>query len=386
MAATLRLRCGRRQGHRDDRAGGRDGPRPPGGRRRAARPPPARSCASTASAARSGTRQPPAWSVSAGAAPSRDARPRVPQHAARPDDQPHPAQVLARVRTSPDSCGRACRRSATVTASSASRASTARPCVVVGQPRRVGRRALGLGRQRGGLGGVEQPLGDRGGDDAGSVPAHAEVALDRAAAPQRLDDLTVQRGLLRVWRQDRVDVGRRAAARRPRPRHRRPATPRRRRRAARRRRAPRPASPPAPSPRTRGDPDRCLPPITCRMNTSRIAARGPAAGRARRSRGSTLAVAARPSRRAASSTAVTCVARVRVAGDDDRDTQGRARERGRVVQQHLGVAAVRAADQQHHVGRVGRRARRRRRRRAVRSRRAPPWRPRTGRPGSPPPR
>ncbi len=48
------------------------------------------------------------------------------------------------------------------------------------------------------------------------------------------------------------------------------------------------------------------------------------------------------------------VARVGVAGDDHRDAQGRRGERAGVVAQHLRVAAVGAAHEQHQVGgRVG---------------------------------
>ena len=135
------------------------------------------------------------------------------EHAPGPDDQPHRPQVLAGARgpsATTGSLGRACRRSATVAASRASARSSARSSSVAGATRARPARAAAPALERV-SGREEQLLGDRGLDDPGCVPPHAEVTLDRALAPQHLDDLAVQRRLLGVGRHDRVDVGGRPA-------------------------------------------------------------------------------------------------------------------------------------------------------------------------------
>ena len=171
---------------------------------------------------------------------------------------------------------RACRRSATVARPAAGRPPSAgRP---PGRPvGRAGVRQLSSGRAA---------ARRRGGHDPGRAPPHPEVALDGPGPPQRARP---PRGAARLasasgssteytsvvapptstTSRSPAPVGRRAAPRRP---------------------APRPGWRRAPATANRGPRDSRLPPITCRRNTSRIAARaGP--GRARRCAGSTLPVA-----------------------------------------------------------------------------------------------
>ena len=102
----------------------------------------------------------------------------------------------------------------------------------------------------------------------------------------------------------------------------------------------------APATANRGPRDSLLPPITWRRNTSRIAARaGPGSSTPMRGQH----VARRDDRTPAPAAGRGGVARVGVAGEHHRHRQPGRGEPGRVVQQHLPVAAVGAADQQHHI-------------------------------------
>ena len=93
-----------------------------------------------------------------------------------------------------------------------------------------------------------------------------------------------------------------------------------------------------------------MPPITCRRNTSRIAARAPSGLEHADPRQHVRRDGDAYGRRR-SSTATALGARLDVAGDDDRRAAaGRSPSRRGVVQQHLGVPAVGAADEQHDVG------------------------------------
>ena len=88
--------------------------------------------------------------------------------------------------------------------------------------------------------------------------------------------------------------------------------------------------------------------MTCRRNTSRIAARaGP--GSSTPIRGSTLSGRRSPAPAARSAAAAASSARRRCRRPPPAPAAGRSASRRGVVQQHLAVAAVGAADQQHHV-------------------------------------
>ena len=132
----------------------------------------------------SGTAHPPARSPVAGARTrSARARRRVPQHAAGAHHQRHLAQVLAAPTVPAQRDGHGELGEAGVVVAVA---------VVVRQVRRVSHPLLRGGPQPRLLGRVDQPLGHRRVDHAARVPAHPEVALDGAAAPQHLDDLAVR--------------------------------------------------------------------------------------------------------------------------------------------------------------------------------------------------
>ena len=173
--------------------------------------------------------------------------------------------------------------------------------------------------------GSDEPLRERGVGDAGGAPAHAEVALHRATAPHHLDHLAVQRRLLGVGGQRRVDVGRRAAdvdeqhvARR------------RSRRAARRRRGRGRASLRAPAEANRGPGGEAL--AADDVAHEHVADRGARghAGRGRRCAAARWRTR-RPCAGVASSSGDDLVARVDVARDDVRHPRGRTRASSRRV-------------------------------------------------------
>ena len=233
--------------------------------------------------------------------------------------EPTTSRTSRRSRAGATGVAAACRRAATVTASAARRrssrpgppASPARYAGTAARRPRPPRRRLRLGR-------VEQPLGERRRDHARRAPAHAQVPLDGAGPPQRPGDLAAQ-----------------AAPRRPAPAPstrrwsrppRRPPT-----RSARRAGVGQQLHPgqhrvrggrPRPATANRGPRDSRLPPITCRRNTSRIAARA-GSGSSSPIRGSTLAVAVTGTPRSGSSRRH-LVAGLDVAGHHDRHPQPRA--------------------------------------------------------------
>ena len=177
-----------------------------GCRRRAARPRRARMPCRPARTRPSGTRHPPAWSpVTRPSTLVADAPRRVAEDAAGPDDEDdvgERSRALRRVRrttvpTDGDDRGR-CRE------------------LLLGRPLlRRGREVGGVGRD--GTGIPDHGVGQRHPfalpclDHAGCRPAHAEVGLDGAGVPQRAHDLAVDRRVLTLRGDDRVDVGRRAA-------------------------------------------------------------------------------------------------------------------------------------------------------------------------------
>ena len=240
---------------------------------------------------------------------------------------------------------RACRRSAMVAASRASRLHRPRRSASVCgmRPGFAGPRLARPPRSASASAAVSRRSATAAASTDGRAPAQAQVALDGPAAPQGAGD---------VGRRVRVGLAH-ASRRRWWRRRRRPRAGPRRAWSASSSTAVSTTSGVAPrtSEANRGPRDSRLPPMTWRRNTSRIAARaGP--GFSTPMRGSTLSVATAGTPAAGQRRPPPRRGRRRCRR---RTTGTRSRavgEPGRVVPQHVRVAAVGAADEQHHVGPV----------------------------------